>query len=354
MPHRKRHKTGVIMAFGSVTEFAELLCKNQLIKPAQLDELNRIVQARDNDTPTSLAKELVRRGWLTVFQMNQLFQANGQELVLGPYRIIDYLGKGGVSQVFKAWHTGCNCVVAVKVIHQELVTNAEAVARFRREMGVVGKLDHPNVVRAFEDDAIGAAHFYAMEFIEGTDLNKLVQLGGPMATKVACDCVRQAALGLQHAHELGLIHRDIKPANLVLVKSHGYQLGSTLKILDFGLARLRATPGQGATEITAQGALIGTADYVSPEQAADPRYVDIRADIYSLGCTFYYLLTGQPPFPGKGLVEKLCKHRTEPPPEVPGLPAEVASVMQKMMAKKPDERYQTPAEVAMALEPPAS
>jgi serine/threonine protein kinase len=339
------------MAFGSVADFAESLRKNQLLKPAQLDELNRFVLPRFSDTP-SLAKELVRRGWLTVFQINQLFQANGQELVLGPYRIIDYLGKGGVSQVFKAWHIGRGCVVAVKVIHQELMTNAEAVARFRREMGVVGKLNHPNVVGAFEDDAIGAAHFYAMEFIEGTDLNKLVQLGGPMTLEMACDCIRQAALGLQHAHELGLIHRDIKPANLVLVKTQEDQPAKQLKILDFGLARLRATPEQGSPDLlTAQGALIGTADYVSPEQAADPRYVDIRADIYSLGCTFHFLLTGQPPYPVKSFVDKMYKHRNAPPPDVPGLRPEVTAVLHKMMAKKPEERYQTPAEVAQALEP---
>lgn len=339
------------MPFGSVADFVESLRKNQLLKPAQLDELTRFVQPRFSDTP-SLAKELVRRGWLTVFQINQLFQEHGQDLVLGPFRIIDYLGKGGVSQVFKAWHTGRNSVVALKVIHKELMSNAEAVGRFEREMRVVGKLNHPNVVRAFEDAAIGAAHFYAMEFIEGTDLNKLVQLSGRLPVEAACDCVRQAALGLEHAHELGLIHRDIKPANLVLVKTHEAAPVGRIKILDFGLARLRATPGAGAPDLlTVEGALIGTADYVSPEQACDPRYVDIRADIYSLGCTFYFLLTGQPPFPGKSFVDKMYKHRMAPPPPVPGLRPEVAAVLDRMMAKKPEERYQTPAEVAKALEP---
>jgi serine/threonine-protein kinase len=284
-----------------------------------------------------------------------LFQAHGQDLVLGPFRIIDYLGKGGVSQVFKAWHTSRNCIVALKVIHSDLLTNAEAVRRFEREMRVVGRLNHPNVVRAFEDDAIGAAHFYAMEFIEGTDLNKLVQLGGPLPPATACACIRQAALGLQHAHELGLIHRDIKPANLVLVKAHGPQAADVVKILDFGLARLRASPDQGAPDVlTAEGALIGTADYLSPEQAIDPRYVDTRADIYSLGCSFHFLLAGAPPYPGKSVVEKLYKHRTAPVPEAPGLPADIAAVAKKMMAKKPDDRYQTPADVAKALEPLSS
>jgi len=344
------------MAFGSVADFVESLRKHQLLKPAQLDELTRFVLPRFSDTP-GLAKDLVRRGWLTVFQINQLFQAHGQDLVLGPFRVIDYLGKGGVSQVFKAWHIERNCVVALKVIHADLMTNSEAVRRFEREMRVVSKLNHANVVRAFEDDAIGVAHFYAMEFIEGTDLNKLVQLSGALPVATACEYVRQAALGLQHAHELGLIHRDIKPANLVLIKAHDYQPTDVVKILDFGLARLRASPDQGSPDVlTAEGALIGTADYLSPEQAIDPRYVDIRADIYSLGCTFYFLLTGAQPYQGKAIVEKLYKHRNSPVPDLPGLPAEVAAVMKKMMAKKPEERQQTPAEVAKELEPfcPAS
>jgi serine/threonine protein kinase len=339
------------MALGSVADFVESLRRHQLLKPPQLDELTRFVQPRFSDTP-GLAKELVRRGWLTVFQINQLFQEHGQDLVLGPFRIIDYLGKGGVSQVFKAWHTGRNCVVALKVIHADLLSNAEAVRRFEREMRVVARLRHPNVVGAFEDDAIGAAHFYAMEFIEGTDLNKLVQLGGPLPPATASACVRQVALGLEHAHQLGLIHRDIKPANLVLLKAHGTHAADVVKILDFGLARLRTTPDQGAPDVlTAEGALIGTADYLSPEQAVDPRYVDIRADIYSLGCTFHFLLAGEPPYPGKSVVEKLYKHRTAAVPEIPGIPAEVAAVVKKMMGKKPEERYQTPAEAAKALEP---
>jgi serine/threonine protein kinase len=339
------------MAFGSVTDFVESLRKHQLLKPGQIDELTRFVLPRFSDTP-GLAKDLVRRGWLTVFQINQLFQAHGQDLVLGPFRIIDYLGKGGVSQVFKAWHTGRNCVVALKVIHADLLTNMEAVRRFEREMRVVGKLNHPNVVHAFEDDAIGVAHFYAMEFIEGTDLNKLVQLGGALPAAIACEYVRQTALGLQHAHELGLIHRDIKPANLVLIKAHDYQPTDVVKILDFGLARLRATPDQGSPDVlTAEGALIGTADYLSPEQAHDPRYVDIRADIYSLGCTLHFLLAAAPPYPGKAIVDKLYKHRNAAVPDAPGVPAEIAAVMKKMMAKKPEERQQTPAEVVEALAP---
>jgi len=334
------------MPLGSVAAFVEELRNKRLLRPSQLDELVRFVQPRFSDT-TGLAKELVRRGWLTVYQVNQLFQENGQELVLGPYRLMDFLGKGGVSQVFKAWHTHRHCIVAVKVIYGDLVSNPEAFGRFQRELRVVTKLAHPNVVQAIDDNPIGNAHFYAMEFIEGTDLGKLVQYGGPLPLEQACDAVRQTALGLAHAHELGLVHRDIKPHNLVRIAD-----SAQVKILDFGLARLRSAPGQTAPDIlTAEGAMIGTADYISPEQARDARGVDIRADIYSLGCTFHYLLTGQPPYPGGSFVQKAFKHQNAPPPAIPNLQPEVAAILTKMMAKKPEERFQTPAEVAEALTP---
>jgi serine/threonine protein kinase len=337
------------MPLGSVSDFVEQLRKTKLLKVAQIDELVRILQPRYPDT-AGLAKDLVRRGWLTVYQVNQLFQQHGQQLVLGPYHIIDYLGKGGVSQVFKAFHTGRNCVVALKVIHPELLAKPEAVARFQREMRVVTQLSHPNVVQAFDDVPIGVTHFYAMEFIEGTDLYKLVQLNGPLPVAQACDMVRQVALGLQHAHEKGLVHRDIKPANIVRIGD-----GTFVKILDMGLTRLRQGPGADPDVLTLQGTMMGSPDYISPEQARDARSVDIRADIYSLGCTLYYLLAGKPPYPGGALMEKIHKHMNVPAPPVmslrPEVAADVSNIVAKMMAKRADERYQTPAEVAAALEP---
>jgi serine/threonine protein kinase len=338
------------MPLGTVSEFVEELRKTKLLKPAQIDELVRILQPRYPDT-AGLAKDLVRRGWLTVYQVNQLYQAQGQQLILGPYQITDYLGKGGVSQVFKAWHTGRNCVVALKVINAELLAKPEAVARFQREMRIVTQLSHPNIVLAYDDTPIGVTHFYAMEFIEGTDLNKLVQLNGPLPVDQACDAVRQVALGLQHAHEKGLIHRDIKPANIV-------RLGETtqIKILDMGLARLRQTPGgAGAVDVlTVRGAMMGSPDYISPEQARDASSVDIRADIYSLGCTLYFLLVGQVPYEGRSVLDKIAKHMNNPVPQASAsrkqVPQALSDLAVRMMAKKPDERPQTPAEVATALE----
>jgi serine/threonine protein kinase len=336
------------MAFSSIPEFVDDLRKSRLLSAVQLDELQRILVPRFTE-PMGLAKELARRGWLTVYQVNQMVQARGQELVLGPYRILDHLGRGGVSQVFKAWHTEQNCQVALKVIHPELLSNAEAVGRFQREVRAVTRLSHPNIVKAFSDQSLGVVHFFAMEFVQGNDLNKLVQLSGQIPVAPACDYIRQAALGLQHAHEVGLVHRDIKPANLVLISG-----SSVVKILDLGLARLRSSDGR-PDVVTMEGALIGTPDYISPEQAKDPRNVDIRSDIYSLGCSLYYLLAGQPPFAGGSLMDKLFRHRMKEPPALSTLrndvPAGVAAVVQKMMAKQLAERFATPAEVAAALVP---
>ncbi|MBL8797326.1 MAG: serine/threonine protein kinase [Planctomycetia bacterium] len=341
------------MPFDSVAGLVEELRKTKLLKPAQIDETVRMLQPRF-PSALGLAKELVRRGWLTVYQVNQLFQANGQPLILGPYQILDHLGKGGVSQVFKAWHTERDCLAALKVIHPHLLTNAEAVGRFQREMKAVTRLSHPNIVCAFEDSAIGEAHFFAMEFVQGTDLKKLLELSGPLPIAQACDFIRQAALGLEHAHKQGLVHRDIKPANLVQIEG-----GNVLKILDFGLARLHTTEGADpATALTAQGAMIGTADYVAPEQARNARQADIRSDVYSLGCTFYHLLTGGPPFPGGSAMQKIHHHINREPTSVRLLrsetPAEVEAIVRRMLAKQPADRFQTPAEVAERLQPYSS
>jgi serine/threonine protein kinase len=265
---------------------------------------------------------------------------------------MDRLGSGGVSQVFKAWHTKRNCVVALKVIRPEMLSNPEAVGRFQREMRALAQSSHPNIVKAFDINLVGNTHYFAMEYVEGNAVDKIVKLSGPLPVERACDYIRQAALGLQHAHERGLVHRDIKPGNLLLNVA-----GTVVKILDLGLARLNQSAGkqEAAPELTAQGVLIGTPDYLAPEQARNARTVDIRADIYSLGCTFYFMLTGQAPFSDGNLMQKLYRHQQEPPPSGdklrPGLPPEVVAVFQKMMAKKPDDRYQTPAEVAAAVTP---
>ncbi|HEX5273224.1 MAG TPA: serine/threonine-protein kinase, partial [Gemmataceae bacterium] len=276
----------------------------------------------------------------------------GNELVLGQYVILSLLGQGGMGKVLKARHRLMDRVVALKVIRPNLLAEPRAVSRFHREIKAVSRLSHPNIVAAFDANQVGNTHFLVMEYVEGTDLQRLVKEHGPLPTGLACDCVRQAALGLQHAHEEGLVHRDIKPANLLLHRPPAPGSPVVVKVLDMGLARLHAEEGDGLTHT---GAVMGTPDYIAPEQATDAHLVDIRADLYSLGCTLYYLLTGEPPFPGGTAMEKLFKHRYVAPRPVevrrPELPPAVAAVVAKLMAKRPEARYQTPGELAEALAP---
>jgi serine/threonine protein kinase len=254
--------------------------------------------------------------------------------------------------VYKAWDTRRKCVCALKTIKAEHLNNADAVGRLKREMRVVAQLSHPYIVKAFDVDRVNQRHYFAMEYVEGIDLGKRLKLSGPLPPLEACRYMYQAAQALQHANDIGLVHRDIKPGNLLVTVG-----GSHIKILDMGMARLQMAAGSAeeSQQLTLEGVIIGTADYIAPEQAKNPRSVDIRADIYSLGCTFYHLLAGQPPFPGKMILEKLYKHQRVEPDLAPVLQAtgdkKLAGIVQKMMAKKPEDRYQTPADVAEALKP---
>jgi tRNA A-37 threonylcarbamoyl transferase component Bud32 len=251
--------------------------------------------------------------------------------------------------VFKARNWKLGRTVALKLIRKDRLSNPDTVRRFQREVLAAAAMDHPNVVRALDADEVGGTHLLVMEYVEGTDLAKLVKQNGPLPVARACDHVRQAALGLQHAHERGLVHRDIKPSNLLLAAS-----GNLVKVLDFGLARLEpATDVETSSTLTGEGTVMGTADYLAPEQSLDARSADVRADLYSLGCTLYFLLTGTPPFPGGTLGQKIARHLAAEPDPVerlrPGVPPALAEVVRKLMAKRPEDRYQTPAEAAAAL-----
>jgi len=333
------------MPVASTTEFVELL--QPLLSPEQCEALAGL-EAGYAD-PKALARELVRRDWLTPFQVNQIFQGRARELLLGPYVLLERLGQGGMGQVFKARHQVMNRLVALKVMRGERLGNAEAIARFRREIQSAAQVAHPHIVLAHDAGQVGDQHFLVMEFIEGMDLARLSKKAGPLPVAQACDYVRQAALGLQHAHERGLVHRDVKPSNL-LVSTDG-----TVKLLDLGLARSLAPAASGGHDITRSGAVVGSPDFLAPEQARDAHVVDIRADIYSLGCTLYFLLAGRPPFPESSLTQKLLWHQQTEPTSLNTLradiPAEVIGIMQRMLAKNPADRYGTPAEVAAALAP---
>ena len=264
------------------------------------------------------------------------------------YRVESVLGSGGMGTVFLAEHRLMERPVALKVIRPDLVQGAGIVDRFRREARAAARLDHPNIVTAYDAEQAGETPMLVMEFVEGTDLAHHVRDAGPLPAAEACDCARQAALGLQHAHEQGMVHRDIKPQNLMRTPE------GRIKILDFGLARF-ASELAARGGVTAEGAVLGSADTIAPEQANDPRAADIRSDLYSLGCTLYFLLAGQMPHPSGTLLQKLAAHaNAEPRPlrEIrPDLPPGLVAVVSRMMAKNPKKRYQTPAEAAEALAP---
>jgi serine/threonine protein kinase len=337
------------MPIATVADFVNALRPLPLLSAAQLDDL--AAQARFPDAET-LTRELVQRGWLTPFQVEQLLQDRGSHLALGPYVLLECLGEGGMGQVFKARHQLMERVVAVKLIRKERLADGQAVARFLREIKVVSQLSHPNIVTAHDAAQVGDTLLLAMEFVDGTDLARLVRESGPLPVPRACHYIRQAALGLQHAHERGLVHRDIKPHNL-LVTQTGPAMEGTVKILDMGLARLQQSGAGVAASLTHEGTVMGTPHYMAPEQARDSRQVDTRSDIYSLGCTLYHLLTGRPPFAGETFAEILIKHLEDEPEPVanlrPDVPADVEAVLRRMMAKRVEERYQAPAEVAEAL-----
>jgi serine/threonine protein kinase len=343
------------MAITSVASLLDALRQYRLLEREQLDEAAQM-QARCPE-PRALARELIQRGWLTPYQINQLLQGRGSDLMLGSYVLLERLGEGGMGQVFKARNWKLGRVVALKVIRKDCVANDEAQKRFHREIHAVSQLSHPNVIMAYDADHAGDVHFFAMEYVEGTDLGKWVKDHGPLPVRDACHYVRDAALGLQHAFEKGLVHRDIKPSNLMAtteaLKLGDQARGTRVKLMDLGLVSLRGFNDGAAQTLTQEGSVVGTPDYIAPEQARNAHKADIRADLYSLGCTFYFLLSGQPPFGSGTMTEKLLKHHWDTARPIEQLradvPPAVAAIIRKLMAKKPEERYQTPAQLADAL-----
>jgi serine/threonine protein kinase/WD40 repeat protein len=271
------------------------------------------------------------------------------------YRVLQLLGTGGMGSVYKAEHRIMERLVALKVVNPSLFEEGTAQERFRQEVKTAAKLNHPNIVTAHDADQAGDLHFLVMEFVDGVSLGDIVKKQGRLSVSRACECIRQVALGLQHAFEKGMVHRDIKPHNLML-SSEG-----RIKILDFGLARFVSETGNARLTMAGSsqpggapmGIIMGTPDYIAPEQANDPRHADIRADIYSLGCTFYDLLTGQPPFPDGTMIQKVMAHLEEAPRPLAefrdDVPGELATILQRMLAKDPKNRYQTPVELARDL-----
>jgi serine/threonine protein kinase len=269
--------------------------------------------------------------------------------MLGEYELLEQLGVGGMGTVYRARHVTLDRFVAIKVLKSGCFGAEEAAARFRREIRLAGQLDDPHVVRAYDARTIEGTQFLVMEYVAGWDAHKLVERVGPLAVADACEVIRQAADGLQSAHAIGLVHRDIKPSNLMLSR------GGQVKILDLGLARL-ADATSASQAVTVAGVVMGTPDYIAPEQVMDSHRVDIRADIYSLGCTLYHLLAGYPPFATSShptFMDRITAHVSEPVPPIrqvrPEIPNELSAVLDRMLAKDPAHRYSTPLEVSSAL-----
>jgi serine/threonine protein kinase len=297
-----------------------------------------------------MADALVAEGLITRFQADQMLRGRWRNFILGgKYTILEPLGAGGMGTVYLCSHRIMRRPVAVKVLPAGQADDPGAVERFQREAQAVAQLRHPNIVGAHDIDRDGKFHFLVMEYIDGVSLQELVKRRGPMDPERAAHYMHQAALGLQHAHEAGLVHRDVKPANLLVDRT------GVVKILDLGLARFFHDKKESLTQKYDGNVVLGTADYLAPEQAVDSHNVDIRCDIYSLGITFYFLLAGHSPFQDGSVAEKLIWHQVRQPTPIreirPDVPEGLAAVLAKMIAKEPARRYQTPAELAEALAP---
>lgn len=338
MPHTP-HPPATRAELLAATEAAGILTAGQLARARDA--------APESASATEAAAVLVAAGLLTRFQADRLLAGRADGLVLGQHVIQEQVGKGSAGRVFKAVHRAMNRPVAIKVLRPELTRTGAARQALQREVKAAARLNHPNIVTAYDANEHGDRFYLVMEFVDGPTMEALVRERGPLPVAEACELVRQVAVGLQHAHERGMVHRDIKPANLLVGRASKTLPGCVVKIADFGIARLSPGPG------TAAG-LVGTPDYVAPEQAANPQAADHRADLYSLGCVFYFLLAGAVPFPGGTAAEKVRRHQSAAPVPVeqarPDVPPAVAEIVARLLAKNPNQRFQSAAGLAARLD----
>lgn len=334
----------------NVDEFLDLIRKSGVVEEGRLSTYVQQLQSTSN-IPTDLSKLaglFVRDGLLTFFQAEQFLLGKWKRFTIGKYKVLERLGSGGMGQVFLCEHKLMRRKVAVKVLPTAKAEDPSSLERFYREARAVAALDHPNIVRAYDIDQDDNLHFLVMEYVDGISFQDLIKKHGPLDVNRACHYMYWSAVGLGHAHEAGLIHRDIKPGNILIDRQ------GTVKILDMGLARFFNDDEDLLTKKYDES-ILGTADYLAPEQAIDSHGVDGRADIYSLGATFYFLLSGHQPFVEGTVAQKLIWHQTRNPKPIrderPDVPTGVAAIVEKMMAKEAANRYQTPAELAEALSP---
>jgi serine/threonine protein kinase len=331
----------------NAVEFVALVQRSGLVSDRRLGDFLALHETRGDapKEPIPLAKMMIEEGLITLFQAKQLLLGRHRGFDVGKYRILEGLGAGGMSQVFLAQHRTMGHRVAIKLLPESLAKKEPTtIAQFFREARAAASLEHPNIVRAHDIDRHGDHYYMVMDYVCGANLHDLVTRRGPFPPNVAATCIAHAAAGLEHIHDAGLVHRDIKPGNLMLDKN------GVVRILDLGVALVTATHLSGEQAADAEEGILGTADYLAPEQATAGAQVDIRADIYSLGVTLYFLLAGKAPFEDQSLAQKLVGHQFRVPPAPPG-PPELLQVLNRMMAKRPEQRYQTPTEVLEALQP---
>jgi serine/threonine protein kinase len=305
--------------------------------------------------PEQFSRWMVANRYVTEYQAGLLSRGHADGFFIGEYKILDRLGQGRMAGVYQAVHE-CGQRVAIKVLPPSRARDPHILARFQREARLALRLKHPNIVRSFQVGKDGELYFLVMEYLEGETLEEVLQRRKRLPPAEAVRLVYQVLLGLQHIHEQNLVHRDLKPANLMLVPAGpDTTANSTVKILDMGMGRVlfdESAPEAGMG-LTAEGIVLGTPDYMAPEQAKDARSVDIRADIYSVGCVLYHCLAGQPPFPDTSLIKQVIRHATEPPRPVkelnPAVPDGLQQILNWMLAKDPAQRYPTPDRAAQAL-----
>ena len=334
-----------------MAKFVRTLVESRLMTDDEVQEfLDALPEDEEPHSAEDLAKALYRHKRLTRFQTQAVFQGRTKGLVLGKYEVLDKIGQGGMGHVYKARHKRMRREVALKVLPTAVSRDKEAILRFHREVMAAAQLDHPNIVAAYDADDDNGVHFLVMQHVDGLDLHKLVRTRGTVTVGKALSYITQAAKGLEYAHSKGLIHRDIKPPNLLLDRD------GTVKILDMGLARFeREIEEAGAAgSLTQTGQVMGTLDYMAPEQAMDTHAADARADVYSLGCTLYYLLTGEPVYAGGTMASKFVAHREHPIPSLRAgrddVPEGLDAVFQRMLAKRPEDRQQSMTELLVELE----
>lgn len=314
---------------------------------AQIDDLKKVVVSlmaeSSHFTPERLAAGLVAAGILTQWQSTKLLAGKSRGFYLGSYRLLRPLGKGGMGVVYLGEHQVMKRLMALKILPPEATRDPRRIERFKEEARACAQLDHPNIVRAYDFAEGGTKLYIVMEYVDGIDLQHAVQRDGVMSISDVMDVLVQATAGLAHAHERGIIHRDIKPSNLLL------RTDGVVKVSDLGLARI----GWTGEEDSGKRRLMGTVDFVAPEQAINSKTVDARADIYSLACTLYYLLAGRPPFTGDTVAKRLARHQTAPVPDIRLLrkdcPASIAELTTRMMAKRPDDRPKSAVELLSQL-----